>query len=97
MTSLKFLFIASILGIGFFSCKKDDIQSPETSGERLKRMVSHSDSMWYVSFQYDGQGRLTAIKDTNSQMHIGNTSIQYDQQNRMIKMIRMRYYQSTNN
>jgi hypothetical protein len=30
-------------------------------------------------------------------MHIGNTSIQYDQQNRMIKMIHMRYYQSINN
>ena len=97
MSAFKFFFIISILGIGFFSCNKDNVPSTDTSGERLKRMVNTSDSMWYVSFQYDGQGRLIAIKDTNSQMHIGNTSIQYDQQNRMIKMISMRYYQSMSN
>ena len=97
MSALKFFFIASILGIGFFSCEKDDVASTYPSGERLKRMVRASDSMWYVSFQYDGQGRLVAIKDTNSQMHIGNRSILYDQQNRMIKMVSMRYYQSMSN
>ena len=97
MYTLKFLFIVSILGVGFFSCTKNNNPSPNTSGEQLKRMVSRSDSMWYVSFEYDGQGRLIAIKDTNSQMHIGNTSIQYDQQNRMVKMILMRYYQSMSN
>ena len=97
MSAFKFFFIVSIFCIGFFSCNKDNDPSPDTSGERLKRMVSTSDSMWYVSFQYDASGKLIAIKDTNSQMHIGNTFIQYDQQNRMTKMVFMRYYQSMNN
>jgi hypothetical protein len=97
MSAFKFFFIVSLLTIGFFSCTKDNVPSNDTSGEQLKRMVSTSDSMWYVSFQYDGQGRLIAIKDTNSQMHIGNTFIQYDQQDRMTKMVFIRYYQSMNN
>lgn len=97
MSTNKFLYPLFMLAIGFFSCKKENASSSDTSSERLKRMVSHSDSMWYVSFQYDGQGKLIAIKDTNSQMHIGNTTIQYDGQNRMIKMVWMRYYQSVNN
>ena len=97
MSVFKFFFIVTIFGIGFFSCSKDDDPSPETSGERLKRMISTSDSMWYASFQYDASGKLIAIKDTNSQMQIGNTLVEYDLQNRMVKMVSMRYYQSINN
>lgn len=91
-------YLAAISIISFFSCTKNNTDSP-APGERIKRIVSKNseDSTWYITFNYNTDGRLFMIVDSNSQTHIRNTFIYYDSQNRLLKAEKFYYYGSLSN
>jgi hypothetical protein len=55
------------------------------------------DSAWHVTFNYDSDGKLLNIEDSNSQTHLGRTFLHYNSQNKLVKATMMRYYGSLNN
>lgn len=78
--SLIFCFISSLV----FSCKKEDSASQST---RLKMIRSQDgDSVGYVFFKYDGQGRLNLMIDSNNNGHISKTYITYDSEGKLSKV-----------
>ena len=80
--------------VTLFSCTKNNDDLP--SGQRIKNVISKSglDSTWYVTFNYDANGKLFMIQDSNSQTHVHQTFIYYNSQNRLQKVFRFSYYGS---
>jgi hypothetical protein len=68
----------------FFSCQKEESGS---QGTRLKMMCSkEGDSVGYVYFKYDGQGRLNALIDSNNNGYVSKAYITYDADGRLSKV-----------
>jgi len=67
------------------SCKKEGL--PVADGSRLGTVVSKwYDSLSYTYFKYDIQNRLTNVIDSNNNGHKHSLRIDYDAQNRPIKL-----------
>jgi YD repeat-containing protein len=78
--SLILCFISSII----FSCSKEDSGS---QGTHLKMIRSQDgDSVGYVFFKYDGQGRLNMMIDSGNNGYISKTYIAYDADGRLSKV-----------
>jgi YD repeat-containing protein len=98
MLAIRPLLPAFIILVFLYACTKDDL--PQAGGERLHKIIrsnDQDDSMHYVTFNYDAQGRLAVIEDSNSQTHMHRTLISYNNDNKMIKIVRTRYYGSPSN
>jgi len=71
--------ILAAIPLLFFFCNKDD-DLPDAPGDRLKMIrYKEGDSIWFRSFHYDAQNRLTAVVDSG---HGGvyRRNISYDAQ-----------------
>ena len=80
---LSVLFVVFLCTV--VSCKKEGL--PVAHGSRLKTVVSKwYDSLAYTYFIYDIQNRLTNVIDSNNNGHKHNLRIDYDAQNRPIKL-----------
>jgi hypothetical protein len=92
------LYLAALSMVTIFSCAKNNDDQP-SSGERIKKVISKSglDSTWYVTFNYDANGRLFMIQDSNSQTHVHQTFVYFNSQNRLQKVSRFSYYGSPGN
>lgn len=96
MLSIRLLLTPFAVIVLLYSCSKEHL--PQASGERLYRIVnSDGDSTLYLNFNYDAEGKLTLIEDSNSQTHLGRIFLYYNEDNKMVKRVWMRYYGSLNN
>ena len=96
MLTLRFVTTIIIGSIFLYACTKSD--QPNESQQRLKKIINrHHDSAGYRSFNYDSQGNIVSIEDSNSQTHMWRTLISYNNQNNMVKAIRLHYYGTLNN
>jgi hypothetical protein len=99
MLTLRFVTTTIITGVIFLcACTKSD--QPSESKQRLKKIINRdqgSDSAGYRNFNYDSQGNIISIEDSNSQTHMWRTFISYNNQNNMVKAIRLHYYGALNN
>jgi YD repeat-containing protein len=85
MFTLRFPLIILFISFVLFSCRKED--SPNQQGSQLKMVsVRSGDSIFYRSFQYDGQNRVIAMFDSNNNGFKQNFSINYDAQGKISKV-----------
>jgi len=95
---LSHICLAAFSMVTVFSCAKNNDGQP-SSGERIKKVISKSglDSTWYVTFNYDANGKLFMIQDSNSQTHVHQAFLYYNSQDRLQKVSRFSYYGSPGN
>jgi hypothetical protein len=93
----RYLLVSAVVAVVFVcACTKNDAPS-QTSTQRLKRVFNKSDSAGYVTFNYDAEGKLKSIEDSNSQTHLGRTFFYYNSEGKLSKSIRMHYFGSLSN
>jgi YD repeat-containing protein len=81
MRTFLLLVIVAFVSLTFFSCQKDNSSS---QGDRLKTIrIKVGDSLFYRSFQYDGQNKLISILDSNNNGFKRNFIISYDAQGKL--------------
>lgn len=84
MTTIRLSLILCFISYLIFSCNKEQSGS---QGTRLKMIRSQDgDSIGYVFFKYDGQGRLNTMIDSNNNGNISKTYITYDAEGKLSKV-----------
>src|SRR5688572_29307034 len=83
MSVTRILAISVVKLCLFSSCEREIITVE--NDELLRKVVSDcGDSILYTFFQYDTSKRLEAIKDSNNNGDVSNTSIKYNAQGKPI-------------
>jgi hypothetical protein len=80
--------IVAAICIVLCSCQKEVQSELQGPGSRLKMIRSKwYDSLFYRSFQYDSQGRLSAVLDSNNNGYKQTFYISYDGQGKLWKVM----------
>jgi hypothetical protein len=83
-TSLLPFFISFVF-LSLLSCQKEQSAS---EGSRLKMIrIKEDDSVFYRSFFYDDQNRISSVVDSNNNGHKWQFSIRYDGQGKLAEII----------
>lgn len=86
MRRLQLLPCISFLCLAFISCKKENELGPQSSRLTMIR-ITEKDSIFYRRFEYNNQGRLSAITDSNNNGNKRRLDITYNSQGEILKVI----------